>query len=255
MIEALLSTTLTVGLTYLLYYVFKPSTGRAENLLPYNELRAKYYKLDVRSGFIFLFLWFSTIIAFGILCTQLNKWINSYDNETLFTVLMHPIAFFVVGILCCLYPTAVLVTRWIRKRVNWGEFLAYYHQTHKLDWIKMEQYLAKPLFILGLVILSLCFNTYTRFTSQNIDFNPFFGFRKTYNYSDVSTIHQFAFIKAPNGEVRKETSFQIQFKDGRLWNSRVNGYDSVLENKNLVNYVSQQANLAILKGDTTTAYP
>lgn len=253
-IETFVSMAATVALTYAVYYVFRPKITQHDSQLTYKELRAKYYKIDVKSGFVFLFFLFTAIILFGIVCSQINNWIAARDHTSVIYVFITPIAFYLTGILCTIYPTAVLVTLWIKKRVHWGEFLSYYQQTHKLDWVKMEQYLAKPLFIIGLVITSLCFNTYTRLTSEKIHFNPFFGFELTYTYSDIDAIKQFAYVKAPNGEVRKERSYQIQFKDGKIWNSRTNGFDSLTENKKLIFYVAEHSNLSILERDTTSAY-
>ena len=89
LIETFVSMAATVALTYVVYYVFRPKITQHESQLTYQELRAKYYKIDVQSGFVFLFFLFGAIILFGIVCSQTNIWIAAQIVQLLSMSLYH----------------------------------------------------------------------------------------------------------------------------------------------------------------------
>ncbi len=124
---------------------------------------------------------------------------------------------------------------------DFGLYVRYYNLKYGFDAYN----LLKPLLIfvsaVGFMVAILGFNMYSGFTSSEIIIGHFGFGAARYSYNDVAAVKYIMKFKAPNGSIKDKPHIVINFNDGKKWNSRNRGYNSIYKNEALAELVANKS--------------
>lgn len=156
-------------------------------------------------------------------------------SDAMITVAPYPEMLFTISFFGGMLLSSIAMTIIPKRQLkgDWEEYQAYNNLKYKYNYVKVSKYGLRVFFIITLIITIGVLDWYSAFGQKEIKVNGMLSIgAKTYKYTDIARVKEVERIKAPNGEIRHEPHFIIEFSDGENWNSRENGFvNEVLDNE------------------------
>ncbi len=194
---------------------------------PVEELRKKYFKSELLQLGLFVLMAIGLIFVLYYAFDALINIRLSFVSDVVIIVkpyaeMVMVMAFF-TGLLLASLIMLMLTKRLLKA--DWAEYLAYQNVKYKFDYIKLTGYTVRVFILITFLLIIGFLDWYSAFGQNEIKINRLLSLGpKTYSYSSITQIKDIEKLKAPNGNIIEDPHFIIEFKDGKKWNSRDNGF-------------------------------
>ena len=129
---------------------------------------------------------------------------------------------------------------------DWEEYIAYSNRRYGFDYLRALRFVLLSLIVLLGIGNLLVLDAYSAFGEKTITINPFLSLGETeYSYTEVQTLKEVQVIAAPNGDLRLDPHFIIEFSDGTTWSSRYNGLGDHEDDREIMELVVEKTQLEL----------
>ncbi|WP_211829253.1 hypothetical protein [Kistimonas asteriae] len=134
---------------------------------------------------------------------------------------------------------------------RYAEYTEYTNLKHGIDGWKMLKYMSLAILPVCLVFSLLLLDSYIRVTKNTFVANTVFSLgEKEFGFEDIKSITLTKSFKAPNGNIVRRSSYEIEFSNGYVYNLKQTASELDFEQQQeVVNYITNNSEVIVKVND------